>query len=211
MGISRYAFTRPNIRVRKGLPQVTVLMMNNQSREPVCRSLFGPVDHDQLRLDFQLHLKEMSEQDTRRWNFSFQSNAPLHGRFQWEEMSSACTVSFYQESKQLRISAGRPRTEEDESLSNEEKHICKNQENCSSISNKPTSLTEGRFSDNCISFHRNTACSIFPHNTFLIARRHKTLIHLIYFLIILNTSKPLFTCRTIIASEVFPPNNTECE
>ncbi|XP_054588207.2 cyclin dependent kinase inhibitor 1Ca [Nothobranchius furzeri] len=119
-------------------------MMNNQSREPVCRSLFGPVDHDQLRLDFQLHLKEMSEQDTRRWNFSFQSNAPLHGRFQWEEMSSACTVSFYQESKQLRISAGRPRTEEDESLSNEEKHICKNQENCSSISNKPTSLTEGR-------------------------------------------------------------------
>ncbi|KAM8893364.1 cyclin dependent kinase inhibitor 1Ca [Spinachia spinachia] len=55
--------------------------------EPVRRCLFGPVDHDQLRRDLTLQLRETAERDSRRWNFNFQAETPLSGRFQWEETS----------------------------------------------------------------------------------------------------------------------------
>ncbi|TNN51318.1 Cyclin-dependent kinase inhibitor 1B [Liparis tanakae] len=58
-------------------------------REPVCRSLFGPVDHEQLRRDLALKLRELEEQDSRRWNFNFHTETPLSGRFQWDEVPAA--------------------------------------------------------------------------------------------------------------------------
>ncbi|XP_040056736.2 cyclin dependent kinase inhibitor 1Ca [Gasterosteus aculeatus] len=61
-------------------------------RESVRRSLFGPVDHDQLRRDLALQLREMAERDTRRWNFNFQAETPLSGRFQWEEVPADCAA-----------------------------------------------------------------------------------------------------------------------
>uniref|UniRef100_A0A3Q0SQ91 Cyclin-dependent kinase inhibitor domain-containing protein n=1 Tax=Amphilophus citrinellus TaxID=61819 RepID=A0A3Q0SQ91_AMPCI len=84
----------------------------------VCRSLFGPVDHGQLHLDFKLKLKEITEQDSRRWNFNFESETPLPGRFQWEEVSVDCTAAFYQEPAQLKdavagSSGDRPSDHED--------------------------------------------------------------------------------------------------
>lgn len=54
--------------------------------DSVRRSLFGPVDHEQLRRELRQRLREMSEQDSRRWNFNFQTDTPLAGRFQWEEV-----------------------------------------------------------------------------------------------------------------------------
>ncbi|KAK2853707.1 hypothetical protein Q5P01_006368 [Channa striata] len=71
-------------------------------RESVCRSLFGPVDHDQLRRDLTLKLKEITEQDSSRWNFDFQADAPLPGRLQWEEVPGSCAAAFYRESSPLR-------------------------------------------------------------------------------------------------------------
>lgn len=61
-------------------------------RESVRRSLFGPVDHDQLRRDLALQLREMAERDSRRWNFNFQAETPLSGRFQWEEVPADCAA-----------------------------------------------------------------------------------------------------------------------
>lgn len=107
-----------------------------RSRESVCRSLFGPVDHDQLRRDLKMKLKEITEQDSRRWNFNFQTETPLPGRFQWEEVPAHCAAALYQECAQLQdddATACWPKTE-----SNNDDILlgaATNQENCSSISN----------------------------------------------------------------------------
>ncbi|CAK6967027.1 cyclin-dependent kinase inhibitor 1Ca [Scomber scombrus] len=104
-----------------------------RGRDSVCRSLFGPVDHDQLRRDLKMKMKEITEQDSRRWNFNFQADTPLPGRFQWEEVPAHCAAALYQESEQLQESvACYPNTESDDRLG-----AATNQENCSSISNTP--------------------------------------------------------------------------
>ncbi|KAF1392543.1 hypothetical protein PFLUV_G00029120 [Perca fluviatilis] len=108
-------------------------------RESVCRSLFGPVDHEQLRRDLTLKLKEISERDSRRWNFNFHTETPLCGRFQWEEIPADCAAAIYQESAQLKDDV----CEEDDRLSKEveeeeeeeESAAGIDQENCSSVSN----------------------------------------------------------------------------
>ncbi|XP_069021894.1 cyclin dependent kinase inhibitor 1Ca [Embiotoca jacksoni] len=104
-------------------------------RESVCRSLFGPADHDQLRRDLMLKLKEIAEQDSRRWNFNFQTDTPMPGRFQWDEIPADCAASFYRESAQSNDAVTSPRTDDDNGLSDREEGAGTNQENCSSISN----------------------------------------------------------------------------
>lgn len=115
-------------------------MMNPvRRRESVCRSLFGPVDHDQLRRELKLKLKEIGEQDSRRWNFNFQTETPLPGRFQWEEIPSDSAAALYQESGS--------NTEDDDRLSDREGSTGTDQENCSSISNthkRPAEVTPVR-------------------------------------------------------------------
>lgn len=104
-------------------------------RVPVCRRLFGPVDHDQLRRDLKEKLREITEEDSRRWNFNFQSETPLPGRFQWEEIPADCTAEFYQ------VSAH----QKDADIQDEGART--DQENCSSISNTlkcPAELTPVR-------------------------------------------------------------------
>ncbi|KAM6950339.1 cyclin dependent kinase inhibitor 1Ca [Lycodopsis pacificus] len=93
-------------------------------RESVCRSLFGPVDHDQLHQDLTLKLREITEQDSRRWNFDFHTETPQSGRFQWEEIPADCAAAVYQES------AG-----EDDGMSDREDSAGTDQENRSSVSN----------------------------------------------------------------------------
>ncbi|XP_070823406.1 cyclin dependent kinase inhibitor 1Ca [Chaetodon trifascialis] len=115
-------------------------------RESVCRSLFGPVDHDQLRRDLKLKLKEITEQDSRRWNFNFQTETPLPGRFQWEEIPADCAAALYQEPAQLK-DAVCSHTEDDDRLSDREEGAGTDQENCSSISNtrkRPAEVTPVR-------------------------------------------------------------------
>lgn len=97
-------------------------------RESVCRSLFGPVDHDQLRRDLEQKLKEITEQDSRRWNFNFQTETPLPGSFQWEEIPADCTASLYQESTTLKDPVCSSHYKDDE--------------NCSSICNTHKSPAE---------------------------------------------------------------------
>lgn len=99
--------------------------------ESVRRSLFGPVDHEQLRRDLRQRLKEMSEQDSRRWNFDFQTDTPLAGRFQWEEVPLDCAAAaLYRESAERATStSGSTETDTEDRLS------AGDQENCSSISN----------------------------------------------------------------------------
>uniref|UniRef100_A0A3B3D3R2 Cyclin-dependent kinase inhibitor domain-containing protein n=1 Tax=Oryzias melastigma TaxID=30732 RepID=A0A3B3D3R2_ORYME len=86
------------------------------------RSLFGPVDHQQLRRDLQQELREMAERDSRRWNFDFQAGTPLPGGLQWEEIPAQRAPALYRDSLTF--------------LSGEGKSEDTDQENCSNISNK---------------------------------------------------------------------------
>ncbi|MEQ2274002.1 hypothetical protein XENORESO_012338 [Xenotaenia resolanae] len=110
-------------------------MMNIRSRESVCRNLFGPVDHDQVRQDVQLKLKEIMEQDSQHWNFNFQSGIPQLGRFQWEEIPTDCAASYYQESPKPMADVNSLKTEDSGRVSNNDEHLGTNQENCLSVSN----------------------------------------------------------------------------
>lgn len=120
--------------------------MDSTTQDSVRRSLFGPVDHEQLRRDLRLRLQEMSEQDSRRWNFDFQTDTPLAGRFQWEEVPLHCAAALYQESAERGTSttttaACPTSTETQDRLS------AGDQENCSSISNtrlRPAEETPAR-------------------------------------------------------------------
>ncbi|XP_073458371.1 cyclin-dependent kinase inhibitor 1B-like [Aquarana catesbeiana] len=65
----------------------------------VCRSLFGPIDHDELRSELKRQLKEIQASDCQRWNFDFEAGAPLKGTFCWEPLESKEMPPFYRESR----------------------------------------------------------------------------------------------------------------
>uniref|UniRef100_A0A8C5QYU3 Cyclin-dependent kinase inhibitor domain-containing protein n=1 Tax=Leptobrachium leishanense TaxID=445787 RepID=A0A8C5QYU3_9ANUR len=60
-----------------------------------CRSLFGPVDHVELRQELQLRLREIQEESCRRWSFDFQQGVPLSGA--WEEAAGDNMPDFYRD------------------------------------------------------------------------------------------------------------------
>nr|XP_006134999.3 cyclin-dependent kinase inhibitor 1C [Pelodiscus sinensis] len=73
------------------------------ARTGVCRNLFGPVDHEELSRELKSKLREISEDDQRRWDYNFQTDTPLDGpgRLQWEEMEGDSVPAFYRETLQV--------------------------------------------------------------------------------------------------------------
>ncbi|XP_054828678.1 cyclin-dependent kinase inhibitor 1C [Eublepharis macularius] len=73
------------------------------ARTGVCRNLFGPVDHEELDRELKNHLREICEDSQRRWDYNFQSEAPLAGpgRLQWEEVEGGAVPAFYRETLQV--------------------------------------------------------------------------------------------------------------
>ncbi|KAM4703658.1 cyclin-dependent kinase inhibitor 1B-like [Rhinophrynus dorsalis] len=65
----------------------------------VCRSLFGPIDHDELRSELKRQLKEIQANDCQRWNFDFETGTPLKGSFCWEPVDSKDIPSFYSDNR----------------------------------------------------------------------------------------------------------------
>ncbi|KAK2906501.1 hypothetical protein Q8A67_005486 [Cirrhinus molitorella] len=63
---------------------------------PTRRSLFGPVDREQLQLEYRNALKKDLEEATRRWSFNFATETPLEGGdFEWEGVSGARVPVLY--------------------------------------------------------------------------------------------------------------------
>ncbi|XP_047630039.1 cyclin-dependent kinase inhibitor 1C isoform X2 [Phacochoerus africanus] len=73
------------------------------ARTSACRSLFGPVDHEELSRELQIRLAELSAEDQRRWDYNFQQDVPLRGpgRLQWTEVDSDSVPAFYRETVQV--------------------------------------------------------------------------------------------------------------
>ncbi|XP_075018629.1 cyclin-dependent kinase inhibitor 1-like [Calonectris borealis] len=59
------------------------------------RNLFGPVDHEQLRQDFQHMLHNSVERAQQKWNFDFLRDRPVEGLLQWEELEGHKVPAFY--------------------------------------------------------------------------------------------------------------------
>lgn len=114
-------------------------MHSFRRKESVCRNLFGPVDHEQLRRDLKLRLGEMMDQDRRCWNFDFQTETPLSGRFQWKEIPAA----LYHDSTPLREGCASKTEGEEDRLIERKCESGTDQENCSSISNRRRCSTDG--------------------------------------------------------------------
>lgn len=127
-------------------------MHSIRRKESVCRSLFGPVDHEQLRRDLKLRLGEIVEQDRRRWNFDFQTETPLSGRFQWQEVPATCADALYHDSTPPREGCASKAEGEEDRLTERKGDSGPDQENSSSISNRrrcPTGGTPARRKRTC--------------------------------------------------------------
>uniref|UniRef100_UPI00398F089C cyclin-dependent kinase inhibitor 1C-like n=1 Tax=Pristiophorus japonicus TaxID=55135 RepID=UPI00398F089C len=64
----------------------------------VCRSLFGTVDHEELRRDLKNQLKEIKNSQCQRWNFDFENHSPLAGNYIWEAFDVQKFPVFYRDS-----------------------------------------------------------------------------------------------------------------
>ena len=59
-----------------------------------CRSLFGPIDHAQLRAELETELRRIAEEKKRRWNFDFVKVEPLDGDFLWQRIGESRSVGL---------------------------------------------------------------------------------------------------------------------
>ncbi|XP_008049600.1 cyclin-dependent kinase inhibitor 1C, partial [Carlito syrichta] len=73
------------------------------ARSSACRSLFGPVDHEELSRELQTRLAELNAEDRNRWDYDFQQDVPLRGpgRLQWTEVDGESVPAFYRETVQV--------------------------------------------------------------------------------------------------------------
>nr|XP_057910204.1 cyclin-dependent kinase inhibitor 1 isoform X2 [Doryrhamphus excisus] len=71
-------------------------ILSPQGKRPTRRSLFGPVDHNQLQADFQAELGKDLEAASRRWSFDFIADKPLaSGDFHWEGVPNTQVPQLY--------------------------------------------------------------------------------------------------------------------
>ncbi|XP_051271872.1 cyclin-dependent kinase inhibitor 1 isoform X1 [Dicentrarchus labrax] len=65
-------------------------------RGPARRNLFGPVDREQLHVEYQAALQKDLEEASRRWGFDFISDKPLESDdFKWEGVPGAKVPLLY--------------------------------------------------------------------------------------------------------------------
>ncbi|XP_044139480.1 cyclin-dependent kinase inhibitor 1 [Bufo gargarizans] len=62
------------------------ILQANGGGEKVCRQLFGEVDHEQLKRDFETVISNGLEEARRTWNFDFVAETPLEGDYVWERV-----------------------------------------------------------------------------------------------------------------------------
>ncbi|XP_026996763.1 cyclin-dependent kinase inhibitor 1Bb [Tachysurus fulvidraco] len=94
-----------NVRVSNGSPtleRMDATRLSDQTPKPsACRSLFGPVDHEELKRELTGHLKAMEEAAAETWGFNFSTHTPRpNARFIWKLVDSEDLPRFYSASEQ---------------------------------------------------------------------------------------------------------------
>lgn len=94
-----------NVRISNGSPTLERVdsRSTDHTKAPVCRNLFGPVDHDEFNKDCKKKMQEMTRASTEKWNFDFAQNAPLSdGKFEWREVDGRAVPEFYTRPPRIR-------------------------------------------------------------------------------------------------------------
>ncbi|XP_073523313.1 uncharacterized protein [Phyllobates terribilis] len=60
-----------------------IMLQANGLNEKVRRNLFGEVDHEQLKKDFDTNMSDDLEKAQLKWNFDFKKEIPLEGKYEW--------------------------------------------------------------------------------------------------------------------------------
>ncbi len=132
--------------------QLEVMAMHGNG--PARRNLFGPVDHEQLQLEYRDALRKDLEDASRRWGFDFATETPLEGGdFQWEGVSEVKVPILYRAGHRSRSGSGKdnvPRTPE--RFGTVPQDVEKTPEKRTELKRKQTSITGevGRAKQRCI-------------------------------------------------------------
>ncbi|XP_012697943.1 cyclin-dependent kinase inhibitor 1Bb [Clupea harengus] len=81
-----------NVRLSNGSPTLGRMdaRLSDNLKSTACRSLFGPVNHEELKKDLKGRLHEMEEAASAKWNFDFSSHKPLpNGRYNWKTVDDS--------------------------------------------------------------------------------------------------------------------------
>ncbi|MEQ2177203.1 hypothetical protein GOODEAATRI_001321 [Goodea atripinnis] len=87
-----------DVRLSNGSPTLerTEPRVSEPPKPSACRSLFGSVDHEELKRDLKGHMRELQEAAAAKWGFDFASDKPLsNARLTWELVDSAEIPDFY--------------------------------------------------------------------------------------------------------------------
>ncbi|EDM12196.1 cyclin-dependent kinase inhibitor 1C (P57), isoform CRA_c [Rattus norvegicus] len=67
------------------------------ARSSACRSLFGPVDHEELGRELRMRLAELNAEDQNRWDFNFHAAANANGAI--KKLSGPLISDFFAKRK----------------------------------------------------------------------------------------------------------------
>lgn len=87
-----------DVRLSNGSPTLerTDPRVSDHPKPSACRSLFGSVDHEELKRDLKGHLRELEEAASAKWGFDFANHTPLtNGRLEWELVDCRDVPDFY--------------------------------------------------------------------------------------------------------------------
>ncbi|XP_054475737.1 cyclin-dependent kinase inhibitor 1Bb [Anoplopoma fimbria] len=87
-----------DVRLSNGSPTLerTDSRVSDHPKPSACRSLFGSVDHEELKRDLKGHLREMEEAASAKWGFDFANHTPLaNSRLEWELVDCRHVPDFY--------------------------------------------------------------------------------------------------------------------
>ncbi|XP_036373803.1 cyclin-dependent kinase inhibitor 1B-like [Megalops cyprinoides] len=87
-----------NVRLSNGSPTSERMdgRLSDHPKSSARRSLFGSVDHEELKKDLKGQLEGMEDASSAKWNFDFANNKPLsNGRFEWQVVDSKDLPEFY--------------------------------------------------------------------------------------------------------------------
>uniref|UniRef100_A0A3Q4ABE1 Cyclin-dependent kinase inhibitor 1B n=1 Tax=Mola mola TaxID=94237 RepID=A0A3Q4ABE1_MOLML len=82
--------------LQDGASTLPITRVSDHPKPSACRSLFGSVDHEELKRDLKGHLREMEEAASAKWGFDFANHTPLaNGGFEWELVDCRDVPNFY--------------------------------------------------------------------------------------------------------------------
>ncbi|KAM9808069.1 cyclin dependent kinase inhibitor 1Bb [Neosynchiropus ocellatus] len=88
-----------DVRLSNGSPTLerTESRVSDNPKPSACRSLFGPVDHEELQRELEGHMREMEQAAAAKWGFDFAAHAPLPrgSALQWQLVDRRDVPDFY--------------------------------------------------------------------------------------------------------------------